>query len=178
MKPSITPGPTSPRTAVLVLSPAGLALAHRLRAAGPEATAIFGPSCIVGACGGPAEGAETAAGADEPPPGTFATGEPGVFGFTGPLRKVFPALWSRFDAIVAVMPLANLVRLAGPLAGDKRRDPAVVVVDDAGRFAVSVLGGHGAGADDLAHQVAAILGAAPVVTSSRGRSVPHDVRRR
>ena len=44
----------------------------------------------------------------------------------------------------------DIVRLAGPLAGDKRRDPAVVVVDDAGRFAVSVLGGHGTGADELA----------------------------
>ena len=165
------------RTAILVLSPAGLALARRLLAAGPEATAIFGPSCIVGACGGPAAGAATSAHADTPPPGTFATAEPGIFGFTGSIRRLFPALWARSDAIVAVMPLATLVRLAGPLAGDKRRDPAVVVVDDAGRFAVSVLGGHGARADDLTHQVAAILGAAAVVTSSPGRSIP-QVRRR
>ena len=147
------------------------------RARDPEATAIFGPSCIVGACGGARRGAGDGGRRRRPAPGTFATGEPGVFGFTGPLRKVFPALWSGFDAIVAVMAVANIVRLAGPLAGDKRRDPAVVVVDDAGRFAVSVLGGHGARAEDLAHQVAAILGAAPVVTSSPGRSIP-QVRRR
>jgi len=178
VKPSITPGPTSPRRVVLVLSRAGLALAYRLRVAGTEPTTIVGPSCIVGACGGPAESAGAAVGGEELPPGTFATAEPAVHGFTGPLRKVFPALWSRFDAIVAVMPLASLVHLAGPLAGDKRRDPAVVVVDDAGRFAVSVLDGRGTRADDLARQVAAMLGAAPVVTSSRGRSVPHDVRRR
>ena len=178
MKPSITPGPTSPRTAILVLSPSRPCTGASAPRGGPEATAIFGPSCIVGACGGPAEVPGRRSRATSLPPGTFATAEPGVFGFTGPLRKVFPALWSRFDAIVAVMPLANLVHLAGPLAGDKRRDPAVVVVDDAGRFAVSVLGGRGARADDLAHQVAAMLGAAPVVTTSRGRSVPHDVRRR
>ena len=48
------------------------------------------------------------------------------------------------------MALGIVVRLAGPLAVDKRRDPAVVVVDDAGRFAISVLGGHGAGANELA----------------------------
>jgi cobalt-precorrin 5A hydrolase len=163
---------------VLVLSRAGLALAYRLRVACAEPTTIVGPSCIVGACGGPAESAGAAVGVDELPPGTFATAEPGIFGFTGPLRKVFPALWSRFDAIVAMMPLAKLVHLAGPLASDTRCGPTVVVVDDVGRFAVSVLDGRGTRADDLTHEVAAILGAVPVVTSSRGRLVPHDVGRR
>ncbi len=178
MKPSITPGPTAPRIAILVLSPAGLALAHRLRAASAEATAIFGPSCIVGACGGLPEGADAAVSGAEPPPGAFATAEPGVFGFIGPIRKFLPALWSRFDAIVAVMAVANMVRLAGPLAGDKRLDPAVVVVDGAGRFAVSLLGGqsYGAGADDLTYRVAAILGATPVITNGSTRS-PGNVRR-
>jgi cobalt-precorrin 5A hydrolase len=89
------------------------------------------------------------------------------------LRLVFPALWGRFDAIVAVMALGIVVRLAGPLAGDKRRDPAVVVVDDAGRFAISVLGGHGSGANDLARHVAGVLGATPVITTaSDARGVP------
>jgi cobalt-precorrin 5A hydrolase len=158
------------KTVVLVLSHDGLTLARRLRAAWPETTAIFAPSCIVGACGGPAG---TLADPDGLPTGTFATGEPGVFGWTGPLRRVFPSLWGRFDAIVAVMALGIVVRLAGPLAVDKRRDPAVVVVDDAGRFAISVLGGHGAGANGLAQRVAALLGAAPVVTTaSEARSVP------
>jgi hypothetical protein len=155
--------------AILVLSPAGLALARRLFAAPSDTTAIFGPSCIVGACGGPAAGAASSATVDSLAPGTFATADPAVFGFTGPLRKVFPTLWSRFDAIVAVMPLANLVHLSGPLAGDKRRNPAVIVVDDAGRFAVSVLDGRATRADDLTHQIAAMLGAVPVVTSSPRR---------
>ena len=64
------------------------------------------------------------------------------------------------------MALGIVVRMAGPLAGDKRRDPAVVAVDDAGRFAISVLGGHGAGANALAEEVAEVLGALPVVTTA------------
>jgi cobalt-precorrin 5A hydrolase len=157
--------------AILVLSPGGLALARRLRDARPGEAAIFGPSCVVGACGG--SGSGTGSGADGMPPGTFAAGEPGVFGWVGPLRKVFPAIWERSDAIVAVMALGIVVRLAGPLARDKRRDPALVAVDDAGRFAVSVLGGHGAGANELAEQVAAALGSLPVVTTaSEARRVP------
>src|SRR5438552_6431347 len=141
-------------TAILVLSRSGLVLARRLRAAHPEGTAIFGPSCVVGRCGGD--------GAGEGKTPVFPTDEPGVFGWVGPLRKVFPLFWGEFDAIVAVMALGIVVRLAGPLASDKRRDPAIVVVDDAGRFAVSVLGGHGRDGNDLARVVAATLGAVPV----------------
>ena len=104
---------------------------------------------------------------------TFPTEEPGVDGWVGPLRKVFPTIWGEFDAIVGVMALGIVVRLAGSLATDKRSDPAVVVVDDAGRFAVSVLGGHGAGANELARAVARVLGATPVITTaSEARGLP------
>ena len=149
------------RVAILVLSASGLELARRLRDARPGETVIYGPACVVGRCRGAEGGA------------VFAADEPGVFGWVGPLRKVFPAVWGEFDAIVAVMALGIVVRLAGPLAADKRRDPAVVVVDDAGRFAISVLGGHGAGANELAVEVAGALGAVPVVTTaSEAQGIP------
>ena len=48
----------------------------------------------------------------------------------------------------------------------KHTDPAVVCVDDGGRFAVSLLSGHIGGADALAGEVAAILGSTPVITSA------------
>jgi cobalt-precorrin 5A hydrolase len=154
------------KTVILVLSQNGLHLARRLRAAQPEETVILGPACVVGACGGP-----LATAAREGP--IFATGEPGVFGWLGPLRKVFPALWNEYPAIVAVMALGIMVRLAGPLASDKRRDPAVVAVDDAGRFAISVLGGHEAGANELASFVAEVLEAQPIITTaSESRRLP------
>jgi len=150
------------KTAILILSPSGLEIARRLRDARPDATTIFGPSCVVGRCGGPA-GAGL----------TFPTDEEGVRGWVGPLRKVFPEFWEEFDAIVGVMALGIVVRLAGPRVSDKRRDPAVVVVDEAGRFAVSVLGGHGAGANVLARELAGVLGATPVVTTaSESRGLP------
>lgn len=143
-------------TAIVVLSRSGLDLARRLRAARPESL-IYGPSCVVGACGEPA-GAMLAK--------TFPAGEPGVFGWVGPLRRVLPDLWRDHDAIVAVMALGIVVRLVAPLARDKRSDPAVVAVDDAGRFAIAVLGGHGAGANALALAVAETLGATPVITTA------------
>lgn len=152
------------KIAIVVLSRNGLELARRLRAARSEETVILGPSCVVGECAGTVREGEGP---------IFATGGAGDFGWVGPLRKVFPAIWAEYPAIVGVMALGIVVRLAGPLASDKRRDPALVVVDDAGRFAVSVLGGHAAGANELAEFVAAVLGARAVITTaSESRRLP------
>ncbi len=158
------------KTAIVILSRNGLALARRLRERAPGETTIFGPSCIVGVCGGPPP---ARAGSSDRVPQIFATAEPGVFGWLGPLRLVFPTLWREHEAIVAIMALGIVVRLTGPLASDKRTDPAVVVVDDAGRFAISVLGGHRGGANALAEMVAHTLGAIPVITTaSEAQGVP------
>ena len=45
-------------------------------------------------------------------------------------------------------------------------DPAVVVLDEAGRYAVSLLAGHEGGANRLAYRVANVVGATPVVTTA------------
>jgi len=159
------------KTAVVVLSRNGLQLARRLREGQGDEVTIFAPSCVVDVCGG--QGEDTQGLPSSPSSRFFATSEAGEFGWVGPLRTVFPTIWEEHQAIVAVMAVGIVVRLSGPLLGDKRRDPAVVVVDDAGRFAVSLLGGHGAGGNALAQAVAETLGAVPVITTaSEARGVP------
>jgi cobalt-precorrin 5A hydrolase/precorrin-3B C17-methyltransferase len=74
--------------------------------------------------------------------------------------------WSSCDAIVAFLAAGAVVRILAPLIGDKSRDPAVVVVDEAARHAVALLGGHAAGANALAEEVAALLDARPVLTTA------------
>lgn len=59
-----------------------------------------------------------------------------------------------------------MVRILAPLLTDKRSDPAVVVVDEAARHAVALLGGHAGGGNDLAEQVGAVLDARPVITTA------------
>jgi cobalt-precorrin 5A hydrolase len=152
------------KVAVLVLTAAGLEHAQRIKNAfGPD-VAIFGPSCVVGRCGGEPLPEERDAASRVPE--TFPTAVPGVLGWVGPLRRALPRIWAEHDAIVAVMALGIVVRLVGPLVSDKRKDPAVVVVDDGGTFAISVLGGHGASANELTLAVARVLNAAPVVTTA------------
>ncbi|MGN9767331.1 precorrin-3B C(17)-methyltransferase [Micromonospora sp. SD12] len=76
------------------------------------------------------------------------------------------AAWAGYDAVVAFLATGAVVRVLAPLLGDKRTDPAVVVVDEAARHAIALLGGHAGGANDLAGQVGALLDAAPVVTTA------------
>jgi cobalt-precorrin 5A hydrolase/precorrin-3B C17-methyltransferase len=74
--------------------------------------------------------------------------------------------WRRFDGHVFVMASGIVVRKIAPFLTSKTADPAVVVCDERGRFAISLVGGHIAGANRLAHSVAGALGGQAVVTTA------------
>lgn len=76
------------------------------------------------------------------------------------------ARWPEVDAFVLFLATGAAVRIVAPLLNDKRTDPAVVCVDEAGRFAIALLGGHEGGANALAAEVATALGAEPVITTA------------
>jgi cobalt-precorrin 5A hydrolase len=85
--------------------------------------------------------------------------------FDLPLRPVVGQVLKEYRSVVLFLPVGAAVRLIAPYLQDKYQDPAVVCVDDAGRFAVSLVSGHVGGADRLAEAVARGLGATPVITS-------------
>lgn len=70
-----------------------------------------------------------------------------------------PQAWADCDLIVSHLALGATTRIIAPLLASKKTDPGVVVVDEAGRFAVPLVGGHGGGANDLARRIADGLGA-------------------
>ena len=86
--------------------------------------------------------------------------------FDLPVRPLVQQLFGEHQRLVLFMPVGAAVRLLAPCLQDKHVDPAVVCVDDAGLFAVSLLSGHVGGADRLAREVADTLGATPVITSA------------
>jgi cobalt-precorrin 5A hydrolase len=81
-------------------------------------------------------------------------------------KEQFTAAYRQHARWVMVAASGIAVRFLDGLAQDKHSDPAVVVLDEAGRFAVSLLAGHEGGANRLAYRVAAAIGAVPVVTTA------------
>ena len=90
----------------------------------------------------------------------------GVTPFSGEVRELVKDLWPETGGFVFIMAAGIVVRLIAPHLVDKEHDPAVVVMDDAGKFAISLLSGHLGGANELACRCAFLLGAREVITTA------------
>lgn len=86
--------------------------------------------------------------------------------YTGPTAESLPRAWAECDLVVSHLALGATTRLVAPLLRDKKSDPGVVVIDEAGRFAVPLVGGHAGGANALATRLADGLGATAVLTTA------------
>lgn len=84
----------------------------------------------------------------------------------GRVLDTIRAEWQAADGFVIFGATGIAVRAVAPLLSSKAADPAVVCVDDAGRHAIALTGGHAGGANDLAAEVAALLGAEPVLSTA------------
>ena len=73
--------------------------------------------------------------------------------------------WQKQDAFIFIGAMGICVRTIAPYINDKHEDPAVVCVDSMGINAISVLSGHIGGANDLAREVAGIIGGREVITT-------------
>ncbi|WP_327357044.1 precorrin-3B C(17)-methyltransferase [Streptomyces sp. NBC_01304] len=89
-----------------------------------------------------------------------------VKAYDGPVGDAVRLAFGECSQVVCFLATGATVRLVAPLLSDKASDPGVVCVDEGGRFAVALLGGHGGGANALALAVADVLGAQAVVTTA------------
>lgn len=128
---------TPPETAVYAVTERGARLGRRLAEA--LGATLYAPARLAGAVG--------------------AT----PYEALGPLVAT---TFGRFSAHVFIAACGIAVRVVAPHLRDKTVDPAVVVLDDTGRFAISLLSGHLGGANDLARVVAGVVGATAVVTTA------------
>ena len=129
------------KTAVVAITRHGLALAGRVAVALPGA-ALYAPEKLIGEN-----------------PGPFIPYRDGT-------AELLGRLFRECERIIAIFSIGALVRMIAPHLAGKERDPAVVAIDAKGHFVIPVLSGHLGGANALAGELAAALGATPVLTTA------------
>ncbi len=93
------------------------------------------------------------------------TKEPETQEYTWTAAQKLRDLWDCYDGIFLIMSVNHAVRAAAPLLHGRALDPAVVVIDEKGQFAVSLLNGRLNEAESLTRSAAEVIGGLPVVTS-------------
>ena len=81
-------------------------------------------------------------------------------------REKFTRVFPLYSGWVLLMTTGIAVRYLQGLLENKKSDPGVVVMDEAARFAISLVGGHEGGANRLAYRVANLAGAVPVISTA------------
>ena len=92
--------------------------------------------------------------------------EPGFLPICRPSKSFYGPIFHDVDAMVFVGSTGIAVREIAPHVRDKATDPAVVSLDELGKFCVPLLSGHIGGANALALELANALGATPVITTA------------
>lgn len=147
------------KTAIIAVSRAGIAQAQKLVCLYPNAD-IFVPPRLSG-------GKKTAINYDSRVAPTLML-TPLKNGFSAAVAELF----HRYDLIIFISATAIAVRAIAPCLINKAEDPAVVVVDEAGRFAISLLSGHLGGANEFTDEIAGHLGSQAVITTATdGRGI-------
>jgi cobalt-precorrin 5A hydrolase/precorrin-3B C17-methyltransferase len=86
--------------------------------------------------------------------------------YEGPAKQALHRAWAECDGLVCFLAVGATTRLIAPLLDSKWTDPAVVCLDEPVRYAVALVGGHAAGANELCAQVAEVFGAQPIITTA------------
>ena len=84
----------------------------------------------------------------------------------GGIKLLLNHAWKEYDGLIFISSTGIAVRMINPFIEDKTKDPAIVVLDDMGKFSISLLSGHIGGANVLAKDIGESLGSIPIITTA------------
>lgn len=84
----------------------------------------------------------------------------------GGIKSLIPYAWNDYDGLIFIGATGIAIRMINPFIDNKIKDPAVIVIDDLGRYIISLLSGHIGGANDLTNYIGKKLGALPIITTA------------
>ena len=86
------------------------------------------------------------------------------------LSELISQIFNKYDGLIFISSCGIAVRMTAPYICSKITDPAVISIDNQGKYAVSLLSGHLGGANRLAREAAQCIGAIPVITTATDSS--------
>lgn len=96
------------------------------------------------------------------------------------LKAEMDYIFQHFDAIIFFTSTGIAVRMIAPYVVHKAKDPCVIVADESGKVAISLLSGHLGGGNEITLKVAEILRAQPIITTAtdtQGKVAPDNIAR-
>lgn len=84
----------------------------------------------------------------------------------GNFNEFVSKIFNEYDILVFIMASGIVVRSIANLITNKTQDPGIVVIDEKGKYAISLLSGHLGGANDAARLLSEKIGSEPVITTA------------
>lgn len=82
------------------------------------------------------------------------------------LKNHIGQIFKDYDQVLCIMALGIVVRMIAPYIEHKSKDPAIVVMDEAGHHVISLLSGHLGGANEWTQSISLAIDADPVITTA------------
>jgi cobalt-precorrin 5A hydrolase len=83
-----------------------------------------------------------------------------------PMGETTSATFNQYNAHIYIMSIGIVVRMIAPLLRNKKKDPAIICVDDKAQYTIPILSGHVGRGNEYANKISRILENTPVITTA------------